>query len=165
MKTNIHQENGFYTMPLPFNNAPERPQLPNNRNYTITRLMQQKKKFKDRNYYISYKAFMDTMIEIKEAIKGPVKVLRSDQGSNFVGASNEFARAYKEMQGLAENFWHRWRSKLLSLNYKKGRSGLATKETSRLVTLLVRNRSSTIDGPKQIELERPVAKCIMLLQT
>ena len=39
------------------------------------------------------------------AIRGPVKVLYSDQGTNFVGAQHEFEKAYKEMEQPLQEFF------------------------------------------------------------
>ena len=38
-----------------------------------------------------------TALRCFTAIRGPIQQLRSDQGSNFVGARNEFAKAMKEL--------------------------------------------------------------------
>jgi hypothetical protein len=64
-----HQENGFYTMPLPFKNR-EKPLLPNNRRIAQHRLESLKRRFKsDQEYYQHYKSFMEEILQRGDAEK------------------------------------------------------------------------------------------------
>ncbi|KAL6490189.1 hypothetical protein MHYP_G00005340 [Metynnis hypsauchen] len=90
----IHQNaDGHLEMPLPFKT---RPRLPENKRLALVRLKHLKRKFeKNPKFKSDYFKFMEGVF--KDAIRGAVRQIRSDQGTNFVGAKNELTKTLKEV--------------------------------------------------------------------
>ncbi|RXN17185.1 hypothetical protein ROHU_008098 [Labeo rohita] len=94
-------EQGHYEMPLPFR---QRPRLPDNRKLAEKRLDHLRRKFskEERAIHLEMLEDMSTDAFINGlrcfiAIRGAVRQIQCDQGTNFIGAKNEFKAALQEL--------------------------------------------------------------------
>ena len=63
------------------------------------------------------------------AIRGPIQQLRSDQGSNFVGARNELAKAMKELDNKIQSYLTSNRCKfVMNVPYSSHRGGVRERQ-------------------------------------